>query len=466
MEALIKTHGTIKGKITIFKNYINKVIASSPDTTQTLNEIKKLEIKERLNRIREVYYKFDEIQLQIDELSFDEQETVQYRENFEEEYFHIVAQAERLLIRGDAIREPLGAANFEDQGTVLRLRMPFIQEQNNIPNQFNIPRQANQNIVFKTPGMRLSTIELPKFKGDIAEWLGFRDTFESLIHNNETIDPIQKFHYLKVSLENNAAQIIKSLEFSAINYTVAWETICSRFDNKRLLTHNHIKAIFSISHMQEESSTRIRDIIDTLNKHIRALNALGQSTEHWDALLIYLISDKIDNITAREWERQCAENELLTLEEFKDFLSQRANLLETLELNNKGTHNSKRIERTKSKSFLVQKKGSDSDSDEDWGKNKKAPGSTAKKDDGGKGKGGGYTRAITLSPELAAVVGAKQMARHEVVKKVWSIIEERNLYDPKNKQFAICDEELMKIIGVKRFRPFGMMKYLRNNFVD
>ncbi|CAL1682523.1 unnamed protein product [Lasius platythorax] len=90
---------------------------------------------------------------------------------------------------------------------------------------------------------------------------------------------------------------------------------------------------------------------------LRALNALGQSTEHWDALLIYLISGKIDNITAREWERQCAENELSTLEKFKDFLNQRANLLETLELNNKGTHNSKRIERTKSKSFLVQKQG-------------------------------------------------------------------------------------------------------------
>lgn len=73
------------------------------------------------------------------------------------------------------------------------------------------------------------------------------------------------------------------------------------------------------------------------------------------------------------------------------------------------------------------KKGSDSDSDEDWGKVKKAQGGGAKKGGGGKAKGG-YTRAITLSPELAAVVGAEQMARHEVVKKIWSIIKERNLY--------------------------------------
>ncbi|XP_051164040.1 uncharacterized protein LOC127283309 [Leptopilina boulardi] len=118
------------------------------------------------------------------------------------------------------------------------------------------------------------------------------------------------------------------------------------------------------------------------------------------------------------------------------------------------------------------KKGSDSDSDEDWGKNKKSGGGgggggggAAKKGAKGKG-GGGYTRPITLSPELAAIVGAEEMARHQVVKKVWSIIKERNLYDPKNKQFAICDDELMKVIGVKRFRTFGMMKYLKNHFVD
>lgn len=104
------------------------------------------------------------------------------------------------------------------------------------------------------------------------------------------------------------------------------------------------------------------------------------------------------------------------------------------------------------------RKGSESDSDEDWGKNKKGG--------GGKRGGGGYTRAYTLSPELASLVGAESMARHEVVKKIWSIIKERNLYDPKNKQYAICDEDLLKVIGTKRFRTFGMMKYLKTHFID
>lgn len=39
------------------------------------------------------------------------------------------------------------------------------------------------------------------------------------------------------------------------------------------------------------------------------------------------------------------------------------------------------------------------------------------------------------------------MARHEVVKRIWAIIKEKNLYDPKNKQFAICNEELLPVFG-------------------
>ncbi|GAB0088249.1 upstream activation factor subunit spp27 [Sergentomyia squamirostris] len=83
-----------------------------------------------------------------------------------------------------------------------------------------------------------------------------------------------------------------------------------------------------------------------------------------------------------------------------------------------------------------------------------------------KGRGTGFTRPYTLSPELAALMGAEALPRHEVVKKIWAIIKERNLYDPKNKQYAICDSDLLKVMGVKRFRTFGMLKYLRDHFLD
>lgn len=103
------------------------------------------------------------------------------------------------------------------------------------------------------------------------------------------------------------------------------------------------------------------------------------------------------------------------------------------------------------------KRGSSSDGSDDWQSKKKKP---AKK-----GKYTGFTRPYKLSPDLASLMGAKELPRHEVVKKVWAIIKEKNLYDPKNKQYAICDASLEKVIGVKRFRTFGMMKYLSPHLI-
>lgn len=95
----------------------------------------------------------------------------------------------------------------------------------------------------------------------------------------------------------------------------------------------------------------------------------------------------------------------------------------------------------------------DSDSDSERSKCKKVS---------GKRRG---DRPLNLSPELAAIVGAEKMSKYAVVKKIHNVIKERNLYDPVNKLFAICDEEFIRVMKVERFRIFGIMKYLKNHFV-
>ncbi|XP_064080443.1 uncharacterized protein LOC135197268 isoform X3 [Macrobrachium nipponense] len=129
----------------------------------------------------------------------------------------------------------------------------------------------------------------------------------------------------------------------------------------------------------------------------------------------------------------------------------------------------KKVKKPKAK----KRKASDDedDSDEEWGKKKKvlaaeSPKKAAGGGGGGRGKASAFTKSFKLSDELAAVVGADVMPRHEVVKKLWAVIKERNLQDPGNKQFAICDDQLFKVIGVKRFRTFGMMKHLKNHFLE
>jgi len=107
------------------------------------------------------------------------------------------------------------------------------------------------------------------------------------------------------------------------------------------------------------------------------------------------------------------------------------------------------------------KRKSGNESDEDWGKKKKKP-----KAAGGARKQTAFTKSYKLSEELGELMGADIMPRHEVVKKMWAYIKENSLQDPAQKQFAICDAALLKVIGVKRFRTFGMMKYLKTHFIE
>lgn len=84
----------------------------------------------------------------------------------------------------------------------------------------------------------------------------------------------------------------------------------------------------------------------------------------------------------------------------------------------------------------------------------------SRKAGGGRGKKSAFTKSFKLSPELADVVGSDVMPRHEVVKKLWAVIKERELQDPANKQYAICDDQLFKVIGKTFFFfLFHLYKY-------
>ena len=60
-----------------------------------------------------------------------------------------------------------------------------------------------------------------------------------------------------------------------------------------------------------------------------------------------------------------------------------------------------------------------------------------------------FMKPLSVSAELAAVVGKGPMPRSEVVKKLWVYIKSKNLQDPKNKRNINADENLKKVFGGK-----------------
>lgn len=60
-----------------------------------------------------------------------------------------------------------------------------------------------------------------------------------------------------------------------------------------------------------------------------------------------------------------------------------------------------------------------------------------------------FMKPMTVSPELALVVGEGPMPRSEVVKALWKYIKKHDLQDPKNKRNIRADENLKEVFGGK-----------------
>ncbi len=87
---------------------------------------------------------------------------------------------------------------------------------------------------------------------------------------------------------------------------------------------------------------------------------------------------------------------------------------------------------------------------------KAAPKKAKKKTTTGIRKKAGLTQInYALSEELQEIVGAKQLTRPQVVKKLWAYIKANKCQDTKNKRMINPDKKLSAVIGNK---PVDMLK--------
>ncbi|XP_052739055.1 uncharacterized protein LOC128198325 isoform X3 [Bicyclus anynana] len=306
IKELTKLRGSVKGKLTIFQNYLNSFDDSNHDDL-TENQVNELEC--RLNKVDSLHVEFDKFQTELEMLSEDPSQLFSEREEFDQKYFSLVASARTIMNRSRRQLHRRLSVSETSEGSVSR-------------------DGGFRDFV------RLPKISLPFFNGEKMEnWLEFRDTYLSLIHNCSTIGNINKFHYLRAALKGSALTVIQSLEFTAKNYDVAWQLLSSRYHNERILVNIHVNALLNFTQIQKESGKILRNLVDTVNRNLCALNSLGQPTDHWDTLIIHLMSRKLDSVTFRHWEEH--RNSITTsptLKQFLTFLTNRADLLDTIQL--------------------------------------------------------------------------------------------------------------------------------------
>ena len=71
-----------------------------------------------------------------------------------------------------------------------------------------------------------------------------------------------------------------------------------------------------------------------------------------------------------------------------------------------------------------------------------------------------FSKPLTPSKELAAVVGAEPLPRTVVVSKVWEYIKKHKLQNEANKREIVADDKLKAVFGRDKVTMFEMNKYL------
>ncbi|XP_011862883.1 PREDICTED: uncharacterized protein LOC105559304, partial [Vollenhovia emeryi] len=177
----------------------------------------------------------------------------------------------------------------------------------------------------------LPRIQLPCFSGKYEDWPAFRDLFQSIIGQDKSSPPVEKFHYLRTCLKGESELLIRNLTTTGENYEHAWKTLSDYYENKRLLVRAYLASFVSLSKMKSESAAELRKVFHCLKATRNSLDSIGRPVSSSEDLFVYLAVDLLDPRSRRDWETSiCETTEPPSITELETFLDRRLHALESM----------------------------------------------------------------------------------------------------------------------------------------
>ena len=174
--------------------------------------------------------------------------------------------------------------------------------------------------------VKLPKLEIPKFSGDLLEWMSFHDRFVAAVHG-QNIPGSTKLLYLKDALVGEAGDVLRCTSTTDENYAEAWAAVVKRFKNVREIAKAHLDRMADMPSVMGPLSQSLRKMVDVTNECIRSLKALGLPTEHWDVIIAHSILRKVDQETKQQWEMKFLDDSFPVLNDLLEFLDRRSKAL-------------------------------------------------------------------------------------------------------------------------------------------
>lgn len=117
-------------------------------------------------------------------------------------------------------------------------------------------------------------LDLPTFSGDQLLWTEFWDQFRVKVHEQQFTDTDKLIHLMNC-LKGPALDTIAGLSITGANYGVAINALQRRYGSIDALIDAHYTALNNIQQAENHSAS-CRTTLDTIDRHLLALDKLGE----------------------------------------------------------------------------------------------------------------------------------------------------------------------------------------------
>lgn len=183
-----------------------------------------------------------------------------------------------------------------------------------------------------TPTIILQQSALPTFDGKYENWFKFRQMFRDIADKCITDAPATKLHYLDKALVGKAHGAIDPQIIRDNDYEGAWRSLTEQFENLPALINDTITRLLSLKAMVSESFQQLKGLVDDVEKCVSSLEFHNLKLDKLsEAIVITLISSKLDADTRKIWESNVKRGQLPTYKQLISVLRNQQHVLERCE---------------------------------------------------------------------------------------------------------------------------------------
>ena len=164
----------------------------------------------------------------------------------------------------------------------------------------------------------LPRIQVPTFSGNFKDWNAFISLFNSVVHN-QPITNIEKFQYLRSFLSSDALKLIDHFQITDSNYLLAYDSLCSRYDNPRVSANTYINDLLNF---KASGSNPYVSLQKYLNVHLDAVKAYEHVNipNHHDYLLFQICYSHLDKSMQNLFDVKFPVNHIPKYDDLMEFI--------------------------------------------------------------------------------------------------------------------------------------------------